>query len=163
MVDIAALCLTLLFVVLVFIRKSSAGVAVLALLAGVMIDQLLAEWIIGVVPDGPLQSSSYFAVAVHILLTFAPVIITIVSIKTSRRSTILTLLTSLVLGFMATVFGIKIAAKIPQFTEATKNSGLLHFLDPYLNVIIAGTTILALVELIISHRHKGDKDKKKKK
>ncbi len=162
MVDLIALGLTLLIVAAVFIRKTSAGVAILALLAGVMLDQLLSSWLLGLLPPSTLQKSEYIPVAVHLLITFTPVVATIVAVRVSRHNAILSLLTGLMLGFLVTFFGIQIVATLPQVVEPAKNSGLLHFLQPYQNTILAGGAVLAIVEMIASHHAKpADKNKKK--
>jgi hypothetical protein len=162
MVDIIALGLTLLIVAAVFIRKTSAGVAVLGLLAGVMLDQLLSSWLLGLLPPSTLQKSEYVPVVVHLLITFAPVVASVVAVKVSRHNAVLSLLTSLMLGFLVTFFGIQIVAPLPQVVEAAKNSGLLHFLQPYQNAILAGGAILAVVEMIASHHAKPAAKSKKK-
>ncbi len=162
MVDLIALGLTLLIVVAVFVRKTSAGVAVLGLLAGVLLDQLLSAWVLGLLPHSELQKTPYIAVVVHLLITFAPVVASVIAVKVSRHNAVLSLITSLTLGFLVTFFGVQIVSSLPQVVVATNNSGLLHFLQPYQNAILAGSAVLAVVEMIASH-HAKPEDKKKKK
>lgn len=165
MVDIAALAIAVLIVAVVMIRKTSAGVGILSLLAGVMLDELLSEWIIGMLPtSGGALASEYVPVIIHLLLTFTPVVVVLVAVGVKKHNVILSLLASLVLGFLITYFGIKILAPLPAISEAAANSGLLHFLEPYQNAILAGAAILALVETAIGHASQftGGKGKKKK-
>lgn len=161
MVDIAAFGIALLTVLAVMVRRTSAGVGILALLAGVMLDQLLSEWLIQLLPKNDALSQDYAAVIVHMLLTFIPVVATIIAVKVKKHSKVLSLLASLLLGFLITFFGLQILSVLPQVAEPAKNSGLLHFLEPYQNTILAGAAILALVEMILSHTVKEDKKKKK--
>lgn len=163
MVDLVAFGLTLLVVAAVFIRKTSAGVGVLALLAGVMLDQLLSTWVLGAIPKNSPQADAYVAVVIHLLITFAPVVASIVAVKVAKHNPVLSLLTSLVLGFLVTSFGIKIVAPLPEISEAAKNSGLLHFLNPYQNAILAASALLAIVEMVVSHHSKQLNEKKSKK
>lgn len=161
MVDIFALVLTLVIVVTVFLRKTSAGVAILGLLAGVLLDQLLSGWILSLLPPSALQKSEYVPVAVHLLITLIPVVAIIATAKVSKPNPVLSLLTSLALGFLVTFFVVKIVAPLPVVAELAKNSGLLHFLQPYQNAILGGGAILALAEMVSSHGKKPE-DKKKK-
>lgn len=163
MVDLIAFGIVLLTVLVVMFRKTSAGVAVLGLLAGVMLDQLLGAWIIGLLPSQATGLSEYVPVVVHLLVTFAPVVASLVAVKVARHNAVLSLLTSLVLGFLIMYFGLKIVSPLPLVAEAAKNSGLLHFLEPYQNAILAASAILAITEMIISHHTKDPKEKKKKK
>ena len=160
MVDIAALGVALLTVLAVMIRKTSAGVGILALLAGVMLDQLLSDWLISLLPKNDATAQDYTIVIVHLLLTFIPVVATIIAVRVKKHNKVLSLLASLMLGFLITFFGLKIVSVLPFVTEAAANSGLLHFLDPYQNAILAGSAILALVEMILSHASKEYKKKK---
>jgi hypothetical protein len=66
-----------------------------------------------------------------------------------------------VLGFLIFFFGLKIVAPLPMVATAAKNSGLLTFLSPYQNAILSGASVLALVEMIMSHRSKALHEKKK--
>lgn len=163
MVDLAALGIAVLVVLAVMLRKTSAGVAVLALLAGVMLDQLLSSWFISLLPTNISSASQYVPVVIHLLVTFTPVVVTLVAVKVAKHNAVLSLLTSLVLGFLITYFGLKIVAPLPLVAEAAKNSGLLHFLDPYQNSILASSAVLALTEMILSHRTSSSSEKKKKK
>lgn len=162
MVDLAALVIALLVVVVVFLRKTSAGVAILALLAGVMLDQLIGSWVLGFLPSQNTINGQYVTVVVHLLITFIPVAATLVAVKVSHHNAVLSLLSSLMLGFLITYFGLQIIAPLPAVSSAAKNSGLLHFLEPYQNAILAGAAILALIEMVMSHRSKFSHDKKKK-
>lgn len=161
MVDLIALGLTLCVVLIVFVRKTSAGVAIFSLLAGVMLNQLLGAWVLDMLPSVDAKAAQYLSAAIHVLIVFTPALASIVAVKTSRYSAVLSLLASLTLGFLMVFFGIKIVAPLPELTYAAKNSGLLHFLDPYVNLIIAGSSALAIIEMTTSHRRKSE-DKKKK-
>lgn len=164
MVDLIALGIALIIVVAVFIRKTSAGVGILALLAGVLLDQLLSGWVIGLLPKQATDlSSQYVPVAVHLLVTFIPVGATLVAVKVRRHNAVLSLLSSLVLGFLVFLFGLKIIAPLPMVAKAARNSGLLTFLSPYQNLILSAAAILALIEMIASHRAKDSHDKHEKK
>jgi hypothetical protein len=161
MVDLVALGLTLCIVLIIFVRKTSAGVAIFSLLAGVMLDQLLGSWVINLLPAVDARAAQYLPVIVHLLIVFVPVLASVIAVRTSRHNAVLSLLTSLTLGFLMVLFGIKIVAPLPEVVHAAKNSGLLHFLDPYVNAIIAGSAVLGVIEMTTSHRRKTE-DKKKK-
>lgn len=164
MVDVAALAIAVLIVLIVMIRKTSAGVGILSLLAGVMLDELLSEWLIAMLPSGEgALASQYVPVIIHLLLTFTPVVVVLVAVGVKKHNLILSLLASLVLGFLITYFGIKILAPLPEVNEAATSSGLLQFLEPYQNAILAGAAILALVETTLGHAGQFTGDKKKKK
>lgn len=161
MVDLAAFGTVFVVVLVVFVRKSSAGIAILSLLAGVLLDQLLASWIIGSIPAIDSAASQYIPIIIHLFIVFGPVVASLVALKVPKHSVVLSLLTSLILGFLVVSFGLKIIAPLPFVNEAAKNSGLLTFLDPYKNAILACSALLAVAEMIISHRTKfGDKKKK---
>lgn len=163
MIDIIIAGFVLFIAVLVFVRKTSPGVAVLGLLAGVLLDQLLSPWILGYIPPESLTYTQYVPVAVHLLLTFIPVFVAIAAVKAPKKNTVLALLTSLMLGFLMIFFGIQIVSSIPEVANESKNSGLFHFLDPYDNAILAAGAVLAIIEMAASHRTKGlDKNKHKK-
>lgn len=162
MIDLIIAGVVLAVMVLVLVRRTSAGVAILGLLAGVLLDQLLADWILGFVPRDTPMYSQYIPVAVHLLVTFTPVFVALLAVKTPKKNPVLSLLTSLVLGFLMVFFGIQIVAAIPEVANESKNSGLFHFLDPYDNSILAAGAILAVVEMVASHRVKSP-DKKKQK
>lgn len=162
MIDLVAFGVVLLVVVAIMIRKTSAGVAVLGLLAGVMLDQLLGSWLISLLPTEAAGLSEYVPVIIHLLVTFVPVGVSITAVKAAKHNPILSLLTSLVLGFLIVFFGLKIVAPLPVVNEAAKNSGLFHFLDPYQNLILSASAVVAIAEMVLSHRIKSD-DKKKKK
>lgn len=163
MVDLIAFGIVLLVVAAVMVRKTSAGVAVLALLAGVTLDQLLGAWVIGLLPQEALTYSEYIPVIIHLLVTFTPVVATLVAVKVAKHNLIISLLASLVLGFLIVFFGLKIIEPLPLINTAAKNSGLLHFLDPYQNAILASSAVLAVVEMIMSHHAKTEGKKKKHK
>lgn len=153
MVDITALIIALLIAVVVTLRKTSAGVAVLALLAGVMLDQLLSAWVTGLLPrQATALSAQYIPVVVHLLITFIPTVASLVAVKVARHNLVLSVLTSLALGFLIFFFGLKIIAPLPFMKGAAKNSGLLTFLNPYQNLILSSAAILGIMDMILSHR-----------
>lgn len=161
MIDVITLGVVLLVVIAVFLRKTSAGVAVLSLLAGVMLDQLLGSWLIGLLPEQASSLSEYVPVVVHLLVTFTPVVASIVAVKVARHNMVLSVLTSLTLGFLIVFFGLKIVALLPFVSEAASNAGLLTFIAPYQNTVLAVSAVLAVIEMIMSHQS-GIIDKKKK-
>jgi len=163
MVDLIALVLAFVVVLVVMLRRTSAGMAILAILAGVMLDQLLAKWIIGLLPNTFYDSSKMIPVIIHILLTFIPVVVVLITAKVAHHSTVLSLLTSLVLGFLIFSFGLQIFDKLPELNKYTSNSGLLHFVGPYSNAILASSAVLALVEMSNSHKTAKIKNYKSKK
>ena len=163
MVDLIALVLAICVVLVVMLRRTSAGMAIIAVLAGVMLDQLLSQWIIGLLPNSLFDSSTYILIAVHLIITFATVVVVLATAKVTHHSTVLSLLTSLVLGFLLFFFGIKIFSKAPELAEYTSNSGLLHFVGPYQNTILAAAAVLALIEMSNSHKTAKLKAKKLKK
>ena len=152
MVDLVSPVIILLVVLAVILRQTSAGVAVLALLAGVMLDQLLGEWILGLIPAQSGDMQIYVTVVVHLLLTFAPMVVAITLVKATRKSITVSLLTSLLLGFLVVYFGVKIVEPIPYVTEEVRNAGLISFLDPYQNLILSSAAVLAIVAIVIDHR-----------
>jgi ABC-type glucose/galactose transport system permease subunit len=162
MIDVIALGVTGLVVLAVFLRKTSAGVAVLALLAGVMLDQMLANWVIEQLPEQTTALKDHLPVIVHLLITFAPVVTSLVAVKVHKHNAVLSLLTSLVLGFLVMFFGVKIVTPIPAAKEFVEQGGLLYFLQPYQNGILTASAFLAVTEMVMSHRS-GTHDKKKKK
>ena len=162
MVDLIALGIAALVVAAVFLRKTSAGVGVLALLAGVLLDQLLGTWVLRQLPsEATSLSTQYVPVLVHLLITFIPVVASLVAVKVGRHNLVLSLLTSLMLGFLIFFFGLKIVAPLPLVSQAASNSGLLAFLSPYQNAILSGASVIALVEMIMSHRSTTQREKKK--
>lgn len=161
MVDLVTLVVALLVVLVVFVRRTSAGVAIFGLLAGVLLDQLLSSWVISLLPPTVTDSSEYAGVIIHLLITFVPVAVSLVAVKVAHRNGVLSLLTGLVLGFLIVFFGLKILAPLPQITDAANNAGLLTFLSPYQNTILAASAILAIVEMIVSHRSLGGGKKTK--
>jgi len=162
MIDLIIAGVVIAIVVLVLIRQTSAGIAILGLLAGVLLDQLLAQWLLDFIPKDSLTNSDYVAIAVHLLLTFVPVFIAITAVKPPKKNLVLSLLVSLVLGFLMIFFGIQILTVIPEIALEAKDSGLFHFLDPYDNIILAGGAILAVVEIVVSHRINSSHKKKHK-
>lgn len=152
MVDLIALVLAIIVVLVVIFRRTSAGMAIIAVLAGVMLDQFLSQWIISLLPNSLFDSSTYILVAVHLVVTFVAVVVVLATAKVTHHSTVLSLLTSLFLGFLLFFFGIKIFSKVPGLAEYTSNSGLLHFVGPYQNTILAIAAVLALVEMSNSHK-----------
>ncbi len=163
MADLIALIVALLAATLVMIKKASPGMAIVAVFAGVALEQLLGKWVLGLLPSGVTAASPYLQVAIQSVLTFTPVVVVLIASKVRRRSAILALLTSLLLGFLVFIFGLEIADLIPSLNVHTKNSGLLHFLDPYREFILAASAILALVEISIGQRKLEAKEKKSKK
>jgi len=162
MIDIIALAVVLLVVLAVMLRRTSAGVGVLALLAGVLLDQLLSGWLIGLLPHSIISTTAYVPVVVHLLVTFVSVAACLIAVKISRPNVVLSLLTSLVLGFLIVFFGLKIIAPLPVVANAAANSGLLTFLNPYQNLILSASAVLALMEMVLSHRSAGFAAKKKR-
>lgn len=152
MVDLISPVIVMLVVLAVILRQTSAGVAVLALLAGVMLDQLLGTWIISLVPAQEEALQIYVNVVVHLLLTFTPMVVAIGVVKATRKSITISLLTSLLLGFLVVYFGLKIIAPIPYVAEDAKNAGLISFLDPYQNMILTASAVLAIIAMVIDHR-----------
>lgn len=160
MIDLIIAGVVLFVMVLVLLRKTSAGVAILGLLAGVLLDQLLSEWLLSFVPQDTPMFSEYVPVAVHLIVTFVPVIVAILAVKSPKKNVVLSILASLVLGFLMVFFGIQIVSAIPAVSAEVKNSGLFYFLDPYDNIILASGAVLAIVEMVASHRVKSSSKKK---
>ena len=100
MVDIIAAILALLVVVFILFRKTSPGIAIFSLLAGVMLQQSLSQWLIGLLPTLTLATKEYVALAIELLLIFTPTVVAITVIKVGRKSVILSVLTSLTLSFL---------------------------------------------------------------
>lgn len=167
MIDITFLIVPLVIATVVMVRKTSAGVAVLGLLAGVMLDQLLTTWILGELPASATSMSQYMPLMVRIFVTLAPSAASLAAVKVHRHNAVLALLTSLLLGFLVVYFVLQILAPMPEVATATKKSGLLSFIRPYHNQILAVSAILAVIEMIASHRtgvaHSKSKKKGKKK
>lgn len=113
MIDIAACAVTVLVIVGVLLRKTSAGVAILALLAGVLLDQLLASWVLSFIPPQNEQTMLYISAAVHLLLTFTPAIVALIAVKVGKHHIVPSLLASIALGFLITFFGTKILLPLP--------------------------------------------------
>lgn len=163
MVDLAFLCVPLLVAAAVIVRKTSAGVAVLGLLAGVMLDQLLTTWILDELPASATSLSEFMPLAVRIIVTLVPAVASLAAVRVVRQNPILSLLTSLLLGFLATYFTLQILAAVPEIAQAAQQSGLLNFVKPYQNEILAASAVLAIIEMIASHRTGIAHSKKKKK
>lgn len=163
MIDIAFLAIPLLITVAVMVRKTSAGVAVLGLLAGVMLDQLLTSWILSELPSSATSVSEYIPLAIRTVVTVAPAVVSLVAVKVHRHSAVLAMLTSLLLGFLMVYFVLQILMPIPEIADATKKSGLLSFIRPYHNEILAASAILAVIEMVASHRTSTSHSKSKKK
>jgi hypothetical protein len=159
MIDLVSPVIVLLIVLVVLVRRTSAGVAVIALLAGVLIDQLLSTWVINAIPNQSSSMDVYVNVLVHLLLTFTAMVVAITAVKANRKSVVIPLLTSLLLGFLVVYFGVQILAPIPQLANEANNSGLITFLSPYQNPILAASAILAIVSMVADHKKVSDKDK----
>ncbi len=151
MIDIAACAVTVLVIVGVLLRKTSAGVAILALLAGVLLDQLLASWVLSFIPPQNEQTMLYISAAVHLLLTFTPAIVALIAVKVGKHHIVPSLLASIALGFLITFFGTKILLPLPLVPDEAKSSGLLVFLQPYQNAILAASAIVAVFEMTLSY------------
>lgn len=161
MVDFITLGLALLIILAVFLRKTSAGVAILALMAGVLLDQLLASWLIELLPNQTVKAI-YLEASVHLVLTFAPMVASLIAVKINKQNTALSLLSSVVLSVLVLFFGVKILNNLPVSTLGERTSGFLEFILPYQNVLLAGAAILATIEMIFSHsENKGFSRKKK--
>ena len=164
MVDIIAPILALLVVVFILFRKTSPGIAIFSLLAGVMLQQSLSQWLIGLLPTLTLATKEYVALAIELLLIFTPTVVAITVIKVGRKSVILSVLTSLTLSFLMFTYGMKAVGGLNIASQYTKNSGLIHFVSPYQNTILLASVVLALFEIIVGHRHKkSEKSTKSKK
>lgn len=159
MIDLISPAVVFAIVLIVVLRRTSAGVAVIALLAGVLIDQLLSTWIINAIPNQSSSMDIYVNVVVHLLLTFTPMVVAITAVNANRKSVVVPLLTSLLLGFLVVYFGVQILAPIPQLTTEANNSGLITFLSPYQNPILAASAILAIVSMVADHKKVSKKDK----
>jgi len=160
MVDLLSPVVILLVVLVVVLRRTSAGVAAVALLAGVMIDQLLAQSVLDLVPEQQPPMDIYVSVVVHLILTFAAMAVALSVVKATRQSLVIPLLTSLLLGFLVVFFGLQILEPIPAITSEANNSGLLTFLAPYENLIIAASAGLAVLAMIVDHKKVPKKDNK---
>ena len=159
MVDLISPVVVLIVVLVVVLRRTSAGVAVIALLAGVLLDQLLSVWVIEAIPNQSATMDVYVNVVVHLVLTFAAMVVAITAVKANKKSVVIPLLTSLLLGFLVVYFGLQILAPIPAITEVASNSGLITFLSPYQNPILAASAILAIVSMVADHKKISKKDK----
>lgn len=154
MIDIVILAVAAATTLTVALRKTSAGVAILSLLAGVMLDQLLSGWILQQLPKATGSLTAYIPAAIHLGLILLPVIVSIVAVKVDHHSMILSIVTGLLLGFLVMFFSIKVLAALPLYKQHAGDSGVFTFLAPYQNAILAASTVLALVEMVMSHRKK---------
>jgi len=159
MVDLVSPFIVLIIVLIVVIRRTSAGVGVIALLAGVLIDQLLSTWVLNAIPRQDPTMNIYVGVVVHLILTFTAMAVALAAVKANRQSIVIPILTSLLLGFLVVYFGLLILAPIPALTAEANNSGLITFLSPYQNLILAASAILAVVSMIVDHKKVSNKDK----
>ncbi len=161
MVDVIFLGVSLFTVAVVMIRKTSAGVAILSLLAGVLLDQLLTSWILTELPEPSTSFGEYLPLAIRLLVTFTPVVASLLAVKVHRHNPALALVTSLALGFLVMYFGLKVVDSLPAVQQLA-TSGLLSFLAPYQNAILASGAVLAVTEMVASHQQSSALNKKKK-
>jgi len=161
MVDLITIGIAVVVVAAVFIRKTSGGVAILSLLAGVLLNQLLGDWLVNMLPSTATAASENVPVVVRLLVLFTPVVAALVAVKVHKQNTILSLLTGLVLGFLVVLFGLEVIKNLPFVKDAAANAGLIHFLSPYKNAILSASATLAVVEMVMSH-NAGLVSKKKK-
>lgn len=157
MVDLFSPVVVLIIVLIVVLRRTSAGVAVIALLAGVLIDQLLSPTALGLIPKQTAVDAVYIGVVVHLVLTFICMVVALTVVKATRQSLVVPLLASLLLGFLVVYFGLHILSPIPVLTKQANNSGLITFLSPYQNGIIAASAILAVLAMVIDHKKVSEK------
>lgn len=163
MVDIAFLAVPLVIAGAVIVRKTSAGVGLLALLAGVLLDQLLTGWILDQLPGTSSSAAEFIPLVLRLILSFAPMVASLIAVKVHRHNIVLSLLTSLVLGFLVVYFAFDITSSSKLVGKYIEVSGLLRFLTPYHNIILSSGAVLAIVEMIASHRVTSSHSKKKKK
>lgn len=166
MIDIIFLVTPLVVTATIVVRRTSAGVAVLALLAGVMLDQLLATWIVSELPNSPASFGEYIPLSVRVAVTLVPALVSMLAVRVVRQNIVLSLLTSLLLGFLGAYYTLQILASIASIAQATHQAGLLNFVKPYQNEILAASAVLAIVEMVASHRSgiaHNKRSKKKKK
>ena len=161
MVDFVTLGIAVIVVAAVFIRKTSGGVAILSLLAGVLLNQLLGDWLVTLMPVAASSASEYVPIVVRLLILFIPVVAALVAVKVHKQNAVLSLLTGLTLGFLMVLFGLEVIKNLPLVKDAAANAGLIHFLGPYKNVILSASATLAVVEMVMSH-NAGLASKKKK-
>ena len=157
MVDLLSPVIVLIIVLVVVLRRTSAGVAVIALLAGVLIDQLLSPMVLSAIPKQSTVDPVYVGVVVHLVLTFTCMVVALSVVKATRQSLVVPLLASLLLGFLVVYFGLHILAPIPMLSKQANNSGLVTFLSPYQNGILAASAILAVLAMVIDHKKVADK------
>ncbi len=152
MIDIVACGLTVVVILFVFLRKTSAGVAILALLAGVLLDQLLSGWIISFIPNQSDQTMQYLTAAIHLGLTFIPAVVAVIAVRVGKHHIVPSLLASIALGFLITFFGTKIVLDLTILPGDLIDSGLLIFLQPYQNAILAASAFIAVFEMTLSYK-----------
>lgn len=157
MVDLITPLVILSIVLLVMLRHISAGIAIIALLAGVMLDQLVASSVISVLPKQETGIQLYVQVVVHLLITFAPMAVVLTVVKANKKTIVISLLSSLLLGFLVVYFALGVLEPIPALTAEIRKSGLFSFVRPYQVTIIAVAAILALVALVVDHKNPSTK------
>lgn len=153
MVDVITPLVILLIVLLVMLRHISVGIAVIALLAGVMLDQLIAGSIISALPKQESELQLYVQVVVHLLISFAPMAVVLTVVKANKKTVVMSLLTSMLLGFLVVYFALAILEPIPILKNEIRNSGLFSFVRPYQITIITVSAVLALVALVVDHKN----------
>lgn len=163
MIDIAFFVVVLLVIAAIFMRRTSAGVAILALLAGVLLDQLLSLWVLGILPMSSGEQRQYVAATVHLILILAPALVALVSVKVRKHNPVLALLASITLGFLVVFFTYKFIIILPAVPTGSQSSALLTFITPYQNYILASGAVLAVIEMSFGHKHATDEKKKKSK
>ncbi len=144
----------------VFVKKTSAGVAILGLLAGVLLNQLLGTWVIGLLPSTSSSVRVYVPVVVQLVLTFLPMLVSLFAVKVHRSNPVLSLLTSIMLGILVVFFGVQILQPLSFVPASITTSGFLFFLDPYENAILAAAAVLAVLEMTLTHSVRKEPKKK---
>lgn len=152
MIDLITPLVILAIVVLVLARKMSASIAILALLAGVKLSQLISGSIIASLPNISEDLQPFIVAIVSLLLTYGPLAIVLVMVKANKKMFVMSLLTSMLLGFMVVYFALPILEPLPILGVEIKKSGLFSFIRPYQTYIILAASMLALTEIIIDHR-----------
>ena len=89
MVDLVTLGIAVIVVAAVFIRKTSGGVAILSLLAGVLLNQLLGDWLVTLMPVAASSASEYVPIVVRLLILFIPVVAALVAVKVHKQNAVL--------------------------------------------------------------------------
>jgi hypothetical protein len=111
----------------------------------------LGQWLIGFIPEQNKENMLYITAAVHMLITFVPALVALVAVRVGKHHIVPSLLASLALGFLITFFATKILLPLPIVPEDFKRSGLLVFLQPYQNAILAFSATIALIEMVLSY------------